>query len=160
MQTIILIRYGKYSRRTHRLTRNGHDQIRVLAEKLEPFIRRPATLFSSPLYPAVDAASALGIALELISAPYYRVETKPALRPGVGGLDSAAIVDLIRAQTDKCETLILIGHMELVQNFPNYLASSFFNQPDRIHGGNLHPNHALVIDCESKTAQVVVGDIR
>jgi len=158
MKTIILARYGKYSRRTHRLTQNGHGQIRDLAEKLEPLIRRPAILLSSPTYPALDAAWTLGAALELISIP-YRVETNPALRPRMGGgLDSEAIIDLIRAQADKCETLVLVSAMELVQEFPDHLASSLFNQSGYAHGKkNLHPDCALVIDCEKKTMQVVSG---
>ena len=155
MKKIVLVRCGAHSRRSGRLTDRGNRQVVKLAEKLRPAIQKPALILASPLSRAIDAASALATALHLTFKD--KEHARRALQTCDGRLlDPAAIVDLIRDQADRCETLILVGHMELVQDFPGWLASLLFDQPGCMKGEkNLHAQYALVVDCDSETTQIV-----
>lgn len=149
MKTIVLIRHGAYSRRSRRLTQKGYSQIISIADALESIVPSPVTILAPPLGPAMDAARELGIRLKTTPKKDQALERH---------LDPAAVVDLIRAQAGQCETLVLIGRMELVQDFPGWLANLLFQRGSFDGRKNLHANCALVIDCKTATARVVSGD--
>ncbi|HNW09126.1 MAG TPA: histidine phosphatase family protein [bacterium] len=143
MNHLILVRHGDYSH-TGQLNNRGIIQIESLAQKIKMVSNgNRALILTSPADRARQSAEILGrnLSAQLI--------TENILWSDCDHMeDFEGVLELVRAQSDQTETLILVTHYEYVESFPAYFARQELGVD--LPCWVIERGEAWVIDCHQK----------
>lgn len=151
MKKIILIRHGIYGL-DGRLDEWGHQQVNALAEKLPVHLAGlSGYILTSPSPRALDSA-------EMLRARFgFGIEKRQILlvdqlhKPKFPGL-----WQVIKAKEKVADVLLLMTHMEYVDEFPNYFSIKEWDLPAAFGPQKSNYASAFVIDCLARTLVEVV----
>ena len=127
MKTLTIVRHAKSSwddpsLRDHErpLNKRGHRDAPEMGRRIAEHGIRPSVIVSSP---AVRAWSTARAVAKATSYPYEFLEKEPLLYHA--SVDR--ILDVIAAQDERCNNLMLIGHNPGFTDFANFLVSGLTN---------------------------------
>jgi phosphohistidine phosphatase SixA len=149
-QQIILVRHGDYrDGPSSPLTPLGRDQVAQLARKLKDSVQgKTITIRTSPVGRVFDSAI---IIHEILDCEEPRTFTELDTRNSSLWTENVSII-LGALENYRTDTVILVGHSELLEHFPNIIG-------ERIgctFGSTEHPKGtALVINTQLKTMTFV-----
>lgn len=113
---IILIRHGAYDDKKN-LSSKGKEQYILLSEFLKLILEGNINLISSPAPRAIQSAEVLGNNLKLKIDTYYQLWSDNNHPYDFDWFES-----LLKArELEGCDTLIIVSHLEYVQDFPRKL---------------------------------------
>lgn len=149
MERLILFRHGRYNGSLE-LSDEGRQQMEVLAEKIRPELSggKRALILSSTAPRARQSAEVVGGILELA------IELHEVLWSDNDHVeDFDATLALIQDRQEEADVLILVSHLEYVEDFPRFFGRKVLDVPVQ----SMDPGYAegCIIDCASKTVRLL-----
>lgn len=146
MQNLILVRHGDYNEELH-LSKAGAAQMLSLAKKLAPYLGSKIRLLTSSADRAKESAEILGSAWDITPEEHAALWSQ-ASRPQ----NLPRALALVERNTT-ADTVVVVTHLEYVENFPRFFAQKRLNTDLRY--GSINKGEGGVIDCEKKTFEHV-----
>lgn len=155
MKHLVIVRHGDYAVGGV-LSEKGKKQINGIALQLANISHfKKAVILSSPAPRALESAEIiqqkLGIS-ELVEIPFFRSDTTAPAPTYYRDRDPSKVLDIINQYSD-ADVVIVVSHLELVNEFPRFFSRNsfgkFWNLPE------LQKGQAIHIDIEKKTFKVL-----
>ena len=148
MEKLILVRHGKENRRGG-LALGDRSEIESFSRKLLDVTGEGKRVCVQ----TSGARAALETAKIIASTFGVKPEEAKVLYTGdivVSQVLNEQILGLILGFQDRVDVLILVTHLEAIQDFPPFYGKQLKAEED-FPGGGIEQGHALLIDCQEKT---------
>lgn len=144
MKHLIIARHGHFGL-DYKLSDRGRAQIVILADKLRSFTEgKKALILTSPAPRAHESAktliAVLGIESEVHDILWSDEEHDWSMPKAL---------DLIKSRQMVVDTLILMTHLEYVENLPYWFGKEFLQV--ELRSRDIDRGEAWVVDCQKKT---------
>jgi len=144
MKYLILVRHGEYDRAYH-LSSNGREQVVALAEKLKSFVNGSSVIIFTSI--ADRARESADILCSFFGVDYEKHEILWSENDHPANF--LGTLNLVRSNKDRADILILVTHIEYVEDFPSYFTENELGT--KLRSTSVGKGEALVIDCQQKT---------
>jgi phosphohistidine phosphatase SixA len=151
IEKLIVICHGKAGT-DRRLSEEGEEQVRRLAREFKRVIaEKNVRLITSTARCATDSTKTLVRELKL---PAEYVARHDCLLPE-GSMDT--IFEVIQAQPERVEILLLVTHKNQAENIPPVFARSVMSAHS-IHLQTIPEGTARMLDCVTQQARILLGE--
>ena len=155
MKHLVIIRHGSYGD-DHRLSAEGKKQIASIALHLSKSISGAnSVILTSPAPRALDTADIIQQSLGIknyVEIPFFWSDRTAPAPTYYKDPNPLKVMDIIQ-QYENNETVIVVSHFELVNQFPNFFARNTLGKDWNLP--ELEKGQAIDIDIEKKTFKVL-----
>jgi phosphohistidine phosphatase SixA len=149
MIKLILVRHGQYDNTGH-LSDNGREQIKMLAGKLEQYMKddMSVVVLASPTHRTYESAEIISKAFGVEFQTY-----KDLLSEGLDNpMNLEGAYKLVKS-LDKADIIILVTHFDYVADFPKFFSEKEWGI--KLPSIEIGKGEAWIVDCEKKTLNLV-----